>query len=226
MFTEATPVNDRHAHLQTNATVILHPLFLYRLKLIEPASQPTFLRWQAQRVLGHFTRKPFRQSLKKQRYANPGLGGKPDPNRFIFFIPIDTRLKIIQHVDFIHDQQRRDLISFDFREHRINCVNIFLHAHIGRINDMQQQRRLARLLERRFKRGHQIVRQVANKAYGIRQDGFADIRDINPAQRWIQSGEQLVRSIVLGFGYLVEQRGFTGVGITDQRHGWNIGFGA
>ena len=66
----------------------------------------TFLRWQAQRVLGHFTRKPFRQSLKKQRYANPGLGGKPDPNRFIFFIPIDTRLKIIQHVVY-SDQQRR-----------------------------------------------------------------------------------------------------------------------
>ena len=91
---------------------------------------------------------------------------------------------------------------------------------------MQQQRRLARLLERRFKRGHQVVRQVADKTYGIRQYGFANIRHVNAAQRRIQSGEQLVRSIDLGFSYLVEQRGFTGVGITDQRHGRNIGFGA
>ena len=176
-------------------------------------------------MLSHFTREPFRQSLKKQRYANPGLGGKPDPNRFVFFIPIDTRLKIIQHVDFIHDQQRRDLIGLDFREYRIYCVNIFLHANIRRINDMQQQRRLARLLESRFKRGHQIVRQMTNETYGIRQHGFTNIRDIDAAQRRIQSGEQLVRCIDLSFSYLIEQRGFTGVGITDQRHGGYIGFG-
>ncbi len=44
LLTEAPPVNDRHAHLQTHAAVILHPLFFYRLKLIETASQSPFFR--------------------------------------------------------------------------------------------------------------------------------------------------------------------------------------
>ena len=87
-----------------------------------------------------------------------------------------------------------------------NCINIFLHADIRGINDVQQQRRLTRLLQRRFKRRHQIVRQMTNKAYGVSQYRFADVGDVNTAQRWVQGGEQLVRGIDFRFGYLVEQR--------------------
>lgn len=71
---------------------------------------------------------------------------------------------------------------------------------------MQQQRRLTRLLQRRFKRGYQIVRQMANKADGIGQYRFADVRDVNAAQRRVQGGEQLVRGIDLGSGDLVKER--------------------
>ena len=157
-------------------------------------------------MLRYFTGKPFRQSLKKQWYANPGLGGEPDPNRFILFISIDTRFKIIQHVDFVHHQQHRDLIGLNFREDRIDCINVFLHPNIGCINHVQQQRRLTRLLQSGFKRRDQVVRQMANKAHGIRKHGLADIGNINAAQRRIQRREQLVRSVDLGFRYLVKQR--------------------
>ena len=71
---------------------------------------------------------------------------------------------------------------------------------------MQQQRRLTRLLQRRFKRGYQIVRQMANKADGIGQHRFADVRDVNAAQRRVQGGEQLVRGIDLGGSDLVKER--------------------
>jgi hypothetical protein len=86
LFTEATPVNDRHAHLQTHAAVILQPLFFYRLKLIETDFSVALPVAVDAACAAHFTGKPFRQSLKKQWYANPGLGGEPDPNRFILFI--------------------------------------------------------------------------------------------------------------------------------------------
>ena len=47
---------------------------------------------------------------------------------------------------------------------------------------------------------------MTNKAYGVSQYRFADVGDVNTAQRWVQGGEQLVRGIDFRFGYLVEQR--------------------
>ncbi|SSM46548.1 Uncharacterised protein [Klebsiella pneumoniae] len=50
------------------------------------------------------------------------------------------------------------------------------------------------------------MRQVANKADGIGQHRFADVRDVNAAQRRVQGGEQLVRGIDLGGSDLVKER--------------------
>ena len=44
LFTESTPVNDRHTHLHTYAAIVFHPLFFYCLKLVKPTSQTPFLR--------------------------------------------------------------------------------------------------------------------------------------------------------------------------------------
>lgn len=44
---------------------------------------------------------------------------------------------------------------------------------------------LARFLQRRLEGGHQIVRQVPDKAYGIRQHGIPHVRHVNAPQRRI-----------------------------------------
>ena len=89
---------------------------------------------------------------------------------------------------------------------------------------MQQQRRLSRLLQGGFKRRHQVMRQMADKPYGIRQHRFTDVCNVNTAQRRVQGRKQLVCGLHLGLGYLVKQGGFTGVGIAHQRHRRDVGF--
>ena len=126
-------------------------------------------------MLRNLTGKPLCQSLKKLWYTNASLRRNPNADWFILFISVDTRFKIIQHIDFIHHQQGRDLVRVDLFENRIHSLNIFLHTEICRINNVQQQCRLTRLLQGGFKRRHQVVRQMTDKPDGIRQHSFTDI---------------------------------------------------
>ena len=196
------------------------------LKLVKPAPQTPRFRRKTQRTLDYFAGETFRQGLEKQWHARPRLRGKPHADGHILVVSVDTRLEILQHVDFIHHQQRRDLVGVDFFEHGINRLDILRHADIRRVDHMQQQRRLTRLLQRGFKRRDQIVRQMADKPYRIRQHRFADVRDVYAAQRRVECREQLIRCIHLSRGDLVKQGGFAGVGVAHQRDGGNIGFGS
>ena len=107
-------------------------------------------------------------------------------------------------------------MRIDLFEYRVDGLNVFLHTKICRINNVQQQGRLTSLLQSGLKRRHQVVRQMTDKPYGIRQHGFTDIRNVYSTKRRIQGREQLIRCVDLGFGYLVEQGGFSGVGIPHQ----------
>ncbi|VAL69515.1 Uncharacterised protein [Enterobacter kobei] len=177
-------------------------------------------------MLRYLTGKTFCQSLEKQWHTNTGLSRKPDPNRFVLFISVDTRFEILQHIDLVHHQQRGNFVGINLFQHHVHRVDVLLHAYVSRINHVQQQGRLSRLLQRRFKRRHQIVWQMADKPYGIRQHRFTHVCYVNTTQRRIQGRKQLVCGINLGLGYLVKQGGFTGVGITHQRHGRDVSFGS
>ena len=117
-------------------------------------------------------------------------------------------------------------MGVDLFEHHVHRVDVLLHAHVCRINHVQQQGRLSRLLQGGLERRHQVMRQVTDKPYGIRQHRFTDVCNVNTAQRRVQGRKQLVCGINLGLGYLVKQGGFTGVGIPHQRHRRDVGFGA
>ena len=75
-----------------------------------------------------------------------------------------------------------------------------------------------------FKCRHQIVRQVANKPYGICKYGFTDICNVNTPQRRVEGGKQLVCRVDPRFGDAIEKGRFTGVGISHQRNSRNVGF--
>ena len=98
-------------------------------------------------------------------------------------------------------------MRIDLFEHRVDGLDVFLHTKICSINNMQQQCRLTRFLQGGFKRRHQVVRQMTDKPYGIRQHGFTDVRYVYTAQRWVQGRKQLIRCVNPGFGDLVEQGG-------------------
>lgn len=123
---------------------------------------------------------------EKAVVRQPRSGLKARPESVYFHRRDRCAVQNRQACRFCSSPAAPDLIGLNFSENRIYRINVFLHADIRRINHMQQQRRLTRLLQRRFKRGYQIVRQVANKADGIGQHRFADVRDVNAAQRRVE----------------------------------------
>ena len=60
---------------------------------------------------------------------------------------------------------------------------------------------------------------MGNEAHGIRHDYGPDFFQLQPAQRGVQGGKQLVGGIHLGIGQTVEQRRLAGIGIPHQRDG-------
>ena len=66
------------------------------------------------------------------------------------------------------------------------------------------------------------MRQITDEADRIRQQRVARIGQVPAAYRGIQRGEQLIGRVNTGTGQPVENRRFTGVGVANQRHGWNF----
>ena len=83
---------------------------------------------------------------------------------------------------------------------------------------MEQQVRLADLVERGLERLDEAVRQLVDEADGVGERGLAALGQAQPARRGVQRREQHVRLQDAGVRQRVEQRGLAGVGVADERH--------
>lgn len=84
------------------------------------------------------------------------------------------------------------------------------------INNVQQQVGVAGLLKGSPESLDELVWKMADKSHGICQHDRPEIGEVEPAQRGVQRGEQLVCRIDLGRGQGIEKRGFTRVGIPHE----------
>src|SRR6185437_1048888 len=93
---------------------------------------------------------------------------------------------------------------------------LFLVTRMGDIDDMQQDIRLAHLVQRALEALHQVMRQLADKTYGIAEKERHGLEDDLPG-RGIERGEELVFREDVAFAQKVHQGGFTHIGISYQR---------
>src|SRR5581483_12326407 len=74
------------------------------------------------------------------------------------------RLLIAAAVDLVEDQEARHALRADLVEHFLGDRELPLESGIARIDDMDEERRLERLIQRRLERGDEAVRQVLDEA--------------------------------------------------------------
>ena len=86
-----------------------------------------------------------------------------------------------------------------------------------RIHDVHQQLGFDDLLERGLERLDQAVRELADEPDGVGQQDVLVGRQAEPAGGRIERGEELVLGQRVGAGQRVEQGGFAGVGVADDR---------
>ena len=82
---------------------------------------------------------------------------------------------------------------------------------------MQDQRRVAHLLERGVERAHQIVRELVDKADRIREQAFPAGRQRHLPHDRVKRGKEPVLRQHVAAGEAVEQGRFASVGVPDQR---------
>jgi len=90
-------------------------------------------------------------------------------------------------------------------------------------SSVQQQVGLAGLLERGLEGGDQGVRQVADEADGVGEQGLAAPAEPPAAGPGVEGGEELVLDQDAGLGQRVHQRALAGVGVADQRDRRHVG---
>ncbi len=88
---------------------------------------------------------------------------------------------------------------------------------VADVADVQDQVGGQHLFQRGAEGGDQLRRQVRDETHGVRQDDLLARRQRDAAHRRVQRGEEHVLGQHLGPGQAVEQGGFPGVGIADQR---------
>ncbi len=101
------------------------------------------------------------------------------------------------------------------------CADALGAFRVGGVDHVQQQVRLAGLLQRRAEGRHQLVRQVAHEADGVRERNLEARREVQPAHGRVEGREQLVGGVGVGGGEAVEERGLARIGVSDQRHRGN-----
>ena len=131
-------------------------------------------------------------------------------------------LNAFKQIEFVIDLEDRQVLGTNLAQHQHHLLDLQHAIRFGRIDHVQQQVGIARLFERRPKCLDQLVGQVTNETHRVGQDNRPQVANVQTAQGRVEGGEQLVGRVHVRFRHVVEERGFTGVGIAHQGHGRNI----
>src|SRR5207244_11984694 len=96
-------------------------------------------------------------------------------------------------------------------------LHLLLPRRMRRVDDVEQQVRRPRLLERRAERGDEVMRQLANEAHGVRETKPVPAADVHLAGQGVERREQPVfhEDVVARQG--PQNARLAGVGVTDER---------
>ena len=103
----------------------------------------------------------------------------------------------------------------------LHDIILLLEVRVRDIHHVDQQIGFAHLVQRRFERLHEVVREFADKADGIRQQE-RQVVDCHLAHRRVEGGEEFVFGKHVGFAHQVHQRGFADVRIADECHAHHL----
>mmetsp|Transcript_7026 Transcript_7026/g.11375 ORF Transcript_7026/g.11375 Transcript_7026/m.11375 type:complete len:371 (-) Transcript_7026:652-1764(-) len=132
-----------------------------------------------------------------------------------------------QQIDLVPDLELHPVGAHaQIRQDRSNILRLCLSLRMRDIAHVQNDICRQNLFERRAERRHQFGGQVRDKANRIRQDHLRAILKFHPAHCGIKRGKKHVLGHHIRAGQPVEKRGFSSVGIADQRYNWIGYFGA
>src|SRR5690606_29004571 len=89
---------------------------------------------------------------------------------------------------------------------------------IARVDHVQEEIGVLRLLEGRAERGEELLRQIADEADRVGDDDLALPREADAPRARVEGREELVLREHAGIRQRVQQRALAGVRVADDRH--------
>ena len=128
----------------------------------------------------------------------------------------DLQLGLRHDIDFVERKNRRYLRRADFRQHRINDMDLLLVERIREIHEVDQQIGAAHLLKGALEGFHQSMRNLVDEPDGVHQHHLVAVGQTERAGGGVQRGEKLVLDEHPGPGQCIHQGRFARVGVTHQ----------
>ena len=125
----------------------------------------------------------------------------------------DVRVALIRLV--VH-HYARNILCTELRDNFIHSLCMNLPVLIRNIHDMQQQIGIRQFLKRGLERRYEMMRQLANKAYGIGQEDFLRVRNAFFTRGRVECIEQTVVCLDARTGQGVQQCGLARVRVADN----------
>ena len=122
-----------------------------------------------------------------------------------------------EEVDLVHHERRRHLGSADLGEDVARDLELRLPRRIGGVDDVEEVRRLERLVERRLEARDEIVRQLLDEADRVADEDARLRLGLERADGGVERGEELVLDVNVAAGQRAHERGLAGVRVADER---------
>src|ERR1700712_2304750 len=184
---------------------------LHRSQLEKLGAQPGEALRQAQGANEQIVAQQLGNGLLEQVQATTITGRYPDSLRFAVGITLNLRLDPFKQIEFVIDLEHRQVLGANLTQNHHHLLDLLQAIGLVSVDDVQQQVRVARFLERSPKGLDQLVRQRADETHRIGQHDRAKVVELETAQCRVQGCEQLVSRVDVGVGHRIEQRRLAGV---------------
>ena len=132
----------------------------------------------------------------------------------------DLRVALIRLV--VH-HYTRNILCAELCHNLIHSLCMNLPVFVRNVHNVQQQIGIRQLLERGLERRYEMMRQLADEAYGIGQKDFLRVRNALFARSRVECIEQTVVRLDARTGQGVQQRGLARVRVADNSNQWQLG---
>lgn len=128
-------------------------------------------------------------------------------------------LAVVALVDLIEHGEDRVLVGSDFAQHLHGRFEVFVRFGVGDVDDVYEKIGDDGFFEGGLEGIDEAMRELAHEADGVGGQHVLAVVEIESAGGGVERGEELVSREDFGLGQLVEQGGFSGVGVADDGYG-------
>ena len=154
-------------------------------------------------------------SSRSSLHALAGAGGHGDRVLLVAAQPGEHRG--VGDVRLVDDDDLLDVVATDLGEHLTHRGDLALGIGVRAVDHVEEQVRVANLLEGRAERLDELVRQAAHETNGVDERVDPPVLGLGAADRRIEGREELVLHEDARAGEAVEQGALAGVGVASDR---------